>query len=871
MGGTSEATSTSNGPSARLRNRTAIALSTIALTAWLAPGSGALAQTPNFPPDNYQHLQFDPAETRHVFRLDGAPWICRSDTFCKPVKIDGVADKDLEKATIESLGHAGKRYFLSYAHAGLNKGRPITLSCEDTRCDKLDDAIGPAQSLGVFQVKDGERTLTRTALLRQLDERQGRAQLLWCSDSDCSEMPLTRDSEKHLAYMGAGFKDGRNVAWLRDRAGDVVSCAQEEAGISDQLTCSESAMRLSDFPTPQQQAAAPPPAPAPAPAPSNADRNALAADIERAIDAGDFVYAERLLADANRRFAGHRSWAPLQQKLVRMRAERDAQLRRAEAERLIDEAWRFAEVGEFANAEAMLKEAEKQAPGFADIVRARREIAELRAEQRQRYRERYQYQAAIDQAFDNERLWEAERLLGEYGQRFQQDDGYRDRARRLTQMRAAASWQARLTQARDFVANARRAMTRGEFGEAERLLERADRAAPGFPETNQARAELSRRRIADERQQAQMRQLIAAIEAAFQRRQYDDADRAIADGRRRYADYPVWDDLQNRSAAARRGDNRQETEQRRRHASALELVNAARRSTKQGDFAAAERSLKEADALAPNMPEIANASAELERARADRARQAREIKAIQALIDAALERRQYADAERLLSNSAKRYPGDDGWAPRTARLAEERRATPGRTGNAPMPDPAAAPKPGKPAPEPKPDAPKPEASKPDPSKRAASKPEASKPEASKPEASKPEASKPEASKPEASKPEASKPDPTKQVADAKAAIARSDFPAAQKAVGEAEKIDAKDESVVAVRKELNLARLVATARANIRRQNFDAAEKAIVNAEKIDAKDESVVKVRAELTAAEEAAKNAPSQRRQDRQDRRRD
>ena len=46
------------------------------------------------------------------------------------------------------------------------------------------------------------------------------------------------------------------------------------------------------------------------------------------------------------------------------------------------------------------------------------------------------------------------------------------------------------------------------------LLERADRAAPGFPETNQARAELSRRRIAAERQQSEIQLLIAAIEAA---------------------------------------------------------------------------------------------------------------------------------------------------------------------------------------------------------------------------------------------------------------------------------------------------------------------------------------------------------------------
>jgi hypothetical protein len=817
---------TSDKPGALLGILSKLVLATAASVAF---ANAAVAQTPAYPPENYADLLFDPVEIKHVFRLDGMPWICRGDTFCKPVKIDGVADKDLKLATIEPLGYAGKRYFLSYSQANLQKGRPIALACEDTRCEKLDTTVGPTSSLGVYQVKDGDRVQTRTALLRHLDERKGRAQLLWCSERDCSEMPLTRDGERFLLYMGTGHRDGQNVAWLRDRSGEALSCAQTEIGISDQLTCTESTIRLSDFPTPQQAAAPTPAAPAPAvPAPpSNADRNALASAIDQAIAAGDFAYADRLLADANRRFARDATWTPLQQKLTRARTERDAQIRRAEAQRLIDEAWRFARVGEFASAEAMLQDADKQAPGFADIARARQEIAELRTEQRQRYRERYQYQTAIDEALANERFWEAERLLGDYGQRFSQDDEYRSRARRLDQMRNAAAWQARLTQARGFIANARQAMTRNEFAEAERQLERADRAAPGFPEINQARAELSRRRIVAERQQDEMRLLIAAIEASFQRRQYDDAERAIADGRRRYAGYPVWDELQGRSVAARRGDDRQGAEQRARTVKAMELVTAARRSTTQGDFAAAERALTEANTLAPRMPEIAAANAELERAKADRARQVTEIKAMQVLIDAALQRKQYADAERLLADATKRYPTEASWAPRSARLAEERRATPGQTGNAPMPAPAPATPPAQP----------PVAAAPPPGTPA-----------------------PPVTPPAA----APKPDPSKPVADAKAAIARGDFPAAETAVSAAEKIDAKAPTVIAVRKELNIARLVATARNNIRRQNFEAAEKAVADAEKIDAKDATVVKVRAELTAAESAPQQQRPNRRRD-------
>ena len=179
-------------------------------------------------------------------------------------------------------------------------------------------------------------------------------------------------------------------------------------------------------------------------------------------------------------------------------------------------------------------DADKQVPGFAETAQARAEIASLRTERGQRYRERYQYAAAIDQAFASEQLWEAERLLADYAQRFNQDDEYRARSDRLAQMRAAGPYQARVNEARAHIATARQAMDRNDFVEAERQLALADRSAPGFPEIGQARADLSRRRIAAEKQQDDLRLILGVIDAAFQRRQFDDADRAIEDGRRRY-------------------------------------------------------------------------------------------------------------------------------------------------------------------------------------------------------------------------------------------------------------------------------------------------------------------------------------------------
>jgi len=91
------------------------------------------------------------------------------------------------------------------------------------------------------------------------------------------------------------------------------------------------------------------------------------------------------------------------------------------------------------------------------------------------------------------------------------------------------------------------------------------------------------------------------------------------------------------------------------------------------------------------MPEIAIARAELERAKADHARQDAEIRAIAASVDAALARHQYADAERLIADGAKRYPTYAGWPDLTRRLADARRTAPAAAPNTATAPPAPAP------------------------------------------------------------------------------------------------------------------------------------------------------------------------------------
>jgi hypothetical protein len=126
----------------------------------------AIAQTSAYPPAGYAPLLFDSADTKYVFRLNGTPWICRGDTFCKPIKIEGVADKDLPPAAIESLGFAGARLPVLQPPS---EGKEVALSCTEERCSKLDSIAGDTSPLGTYQVKQGDRVVTRTALLRQVE------------------------------------------------------------------------------------------------------------------------------------------------------------------------------------------------------------------------------------------------------------------------------------------------------------------------------------------------------------------------------------------------------------------------------------------------------------------------------------------------------------------------------------------------------------------------------------------------------------------------------------------------------------------------------------------------------------------------------
>ena len=100
------------------------------------------------------------------------------------------------------------------------------------------------------------------------------------------------------------------------------------------------------------------------------------------------------------------------------------------------------------------------------------------------------------------------------------------------------------------------------------------------------------------------------------------------------------------------------------------------------------------------------------------------------------------------------------------------------------------------------------------------------------------------------------------VAEARAAIARHDYAAADRLLDQAEKVDARDRDVQQARAELNAARqagrddnrrvdgLVAQARTAIARHDYAEADRLLDQAENIDARDRDVLQARAELNAA---------------------
>lgn len=788
---------------------TRLGLATACLAATgLAMAMAAPALAQQLAPLAYQDLTFNPDTGIYAFRLNGVPWTCAANSFCKPVRLEGIADKDLAAADIRSLGHADQHYFLSFRHPGYDKGRATIFDCRDDRCARFDKDTGETTPIGQFQVKQGSDTSARSAILRNLDAGKARSQLLWCGDNGCAELPTTRDDELHLNFMGLASQDGVVKAFLREQSGAVLACAQPEVGVDDRLDCTRNALAFNDFPrSGAGPAATPPPAPAPAPS-ADAQQRALSGSIDSAIRGGDLITAERLLGEASQRYPQLAAWSQYRQQLDKARAAREMQQRADEARRLIDDARRYAEYDDFAGADRLLQQASQVYPNFPEIGQARADIGRMQAERDRDLREQYQYSAAIERAFAAWNLWEAERLIGSARQRYPQDPTFRNYADQLAHIKAQAQWQERLRLSRGYVAAARTAMNKGDFGYAERQLALAQQTTPGLTEISQAQGDLARQRARAQVQNEDIRRLTGALDDAILRKQFDDAEKMLQDGKRRYPSYDGWSEIQRDIAQARAGNDRQTREQQERRKKAFDLIAAARQAGDKGDFAGAAKMLDEAAKLQPNLPEIGAARADIERQRADRERQDKQVAVIAAAIDAAIKRNQYPAAEQLLRDGQRKYPDHKGWADLQRRIADGRKAV--QPGSGGKPNDAGNNRGG------------------DGQDKAEAQRLAT------------------------------------LIGQGRTALGRNDLATAEQILTAAEKIDAKDEAVVKLRSDIEAARkkadaqrvvaFVGQAKAALAKADLVAAEQAVTAAEKIDAKDPAVMRVRAELDVAKTKA-----------------
>lgn len=208
----------------------------------------------------------------------------------------------------------------------------------------------------------------------------------------------------------------------------------------------------------------------------------------------------------------------------------------------------------------------------------------------------------------------------------------------------------------------------------------ADTAAPGLPETSNMRPDLSRARVQAETQDGHIRLLTAAIEAAVLARRFDDADRLVIEGSTRYPAYEGWADYRHRLAAARQRDDQQVREQSKRREEAKALVSEAYRLAAQGSYNRAAAVLTDAHELAPGLPDIAVARADVIRQRADsqrqgdRRRQDGEIRDIAVSVEAAIAGSRIVDAERILAEAYRHHVAHAGLASLQRRVADARRA-----------------------------------------------------------------------------------------------------------------------------------------------------------------------------------------------------
>jgi tetratricopeptide (TPR) repeat protein len=163
---------------------------------------------------------------------------------------------------------------------------------------------------------------------------------------------------------------------------------------------------------------------------------------------------------------------------------------------------------------------------------------------------------------------------------------------------------AQLNQARNYIAEARRFASAGDFTRAESVLQSADAAVPGFSETAAARREIADMRTP----RGQVGPLVTQARRAMERGDFIAADRALDEAERLDANAPAVIDARRDLRAAQRQANQPNNQQDVRVSA---LLTAARASISRGDYVSADRALDEAERIDPRDPAVRQVRAEL--------------------------------------------------------------------------------------------------------------------------------------------------------------------------------------------------------------------------------------------------------------------
>jgi hypothetical protein len=161
------------------------------------------------------------------------------------------------------------------------------------------------------------------------------------------------------------------------------------------------------------------------------------------------------------------------------------------------------------------------------------------------------------------------------------------------------------------------------------------------------------------------------VNAAIARNQYPAAEQMVREGQRKYPNYKGWDDLQKRVADGRKAwqvgpdgkpvgaaDNRPDRRDgpnQQNAAKVRDLLAAAKLALAGGKLSEAETSLKQAEQLAPDAPDVRAARADLDKQKAAAAEKANNdrIVVLVGQSHAAIQKNDFAAADKALDAAEK--------------------------------------------------------------------------------------------------------------------------------------------------------------------------------------------------------------------------